>query len=114
MDFGRDRQFPQWVLEVREKHLSKFHKLRVFPMNRKTKGQFPHMDKTKAIVEFIARGFVHEDDYLIDYVKKSHIKCNIAPLVWPDQFESQAQALHQMDKVGIPGYTGTVIAKNIQ
>jgi len=97
---------------IYEKHLGKFHKLRVFPMVKKHQGRFPHMDKTKAIIEFIARGFIHEDTADIDMVRKAYIKCKIAPLVWPEEFDTQAQAFHKFEKIGIPGYTGVVYPKN--
>lgn len=99
--------------QVYDAHYGKFHQLRVFPMVKKNGGRFPHMDKTKAILEFIARGFVHSDDFKINYVKKCHIKCHIAPLVWPEEFDTQRDALIVSDKIAIPGYTGVELSKEL-
>lgn len=69
-------------------------------------------NKTKAIAELIARGFRHKDDAPgADAFSGWVIQCHIAPLVWPIDFAQQTYALQQMEKVGMPGYTGVYTLK---
>lgn len=75
-------------------------------------GYWPTMNKTKAISEFIARGFVYRDDATeIDTVNKYCIKANIADLWWPKDFETHGDALGVFQRVGISGLTGTTLPK---
>lgn len=75
-------------------------------------GVFPHMDKTDALKELLARGWVHEDGMLFHNPKNVYLKCNIAPLVWPEEYYHHQDAIVQNDRVGIPGYTGTKLPKS--
>lgn len=96
--------------QVHKEHIEKFKKLRLIPMAKRHGGYFPHMPKTEAIKEFIFRGFIHIDEADLD-PKNIYIKCNIAPLVWPKTYFHHQNALAKAMKVGIPGYTGTVLPK---
>jgi hypothetical protein len=74
-------------------------------------GRFPHENKTRAVKEFLNRGFKHVDDYVMDLQNCYYVKCNIAPLIWPDEFDNHQDAMEVQAKMGIPGYTGTIIPK---
>jgi hypothetical protein len=101
---------PEDILFLHNKYIRRFSQNYLCPKVLANGGFFPHQDKLKAIQELIARGFKHEEDVLINR-KKHWVKCHIAPLVWPEQFETQQQALDILTRYGIPGYTGTVLAK---
>lgn len=98
-----------YLIKIHKKYRPRFIKYYLSPMVRRNGGLFPHMGKTDAIKEFIARGFVHEDEVKLDKLNNCWIKCQIAPLVWPKDFYQHQDALQEMDKIGIPGYTGTVL-----
>lgn len=76
-------------------------------------GHFPTLQTTKAIGEFLKRGFIHINDTDPEIFKLSHIiiYAHEGNLVWPVTYESHMDALKQMDRVGIPGRTGTKIPK---
>lgn len=89
---------------IHKKYWERFHKYYVFPRTKK-QVPFPHMRKTEAVQEFLARGFVHKDDSVDWRGKKYIIECTIAPLVWPQGYEQHGEACKIAAQVGIPGYT---------
>ena len=89
---------------LHKKYWDRFHKYYVFPRTKK-QIPFPHMKKTDAVREFLARGFVHKDDAVDWRGKKYLIECTIAPLVWPQGFEQHGEACRQASMLGINGYT---------
>lgn len=101
---------PRQLIYIHKKYWERFHKYYVFPRTRK-KIALPHMNKTQAIKEFLARGFVHKDDAVDWRGKKYTIECNIAPLVWPQGFEQHMDSCRVAKEVGINGYTSCPIPK---
>lgn len=95
-----------------EKYRERFVKNYLLPKVKRNGGYFPRMKKTDAIKELIARGWIHEDDALRLNGKNVYLKCNIAPLVWPEDYYQHQDALLMLNKVGISGYTGTVLPKS--
>ena len=91
-------------------HYKSFLQKRLMPMVKKKGGIFPREDKTKAITEFIARGFIHKDDIRMS-PDKHWVICNIAPLVWPEGFDTHQEAIDIQMRMGISGYTGTTLKK---
>jgi hypothetical protein len=92
------------VIPIRDKYRKRFVKHRLMPMVLKNRGIFPHMPKTLAISEFIARGFVHRDEVSMDH-SKHWVKCTIAPLIWPHGYDTHQESIEVQGKMGIPGYT---------
>ncbi len=98
--------------EVYIKYRERFTQKYLLPKVKKNGGFFPHEQKTNAIQELLARGWVHEDDHDIDKTNKCWLVCNIAPLVYPKEFELHQDAIIYNGKFGIPGYTGTKLPLN--
>ena len=102
---------PQDAIGIRDKYRKRFVKHRLMPMVKKHRGVFPHMPKTLAITEFIDRGFVHQDEVVLDPTQHWVI-CTIAPLVWPHTYQYHQEAMEIQGRMGIPGYTqATLIIK---
>lgn len=99
-DLGNSDIEKVW-LKYRERFTNKYLGPRVLRRN----GRFPQEQRTRAIKELLARGFMHEYDANIDK-RKWFIECHIAPLVWHEDFEDQKDAINILNKFGIPGYTG--------
>ena len=93
-----------------EKYRERFVKHRLMPMVQKKGGVFPHEDKTRAVQEFLLRGFVHQDTFVRES-NKHYVLCNIAPLIWPKGFEHHQDAIKVQGEFGIPGYTSTTLIK---
>lgn len=92
------------LIYLHKKYWDRFHKYYVFPRTKKQM-PFPHMKKTEAVKEFLARGFVHVDDSVNWRDRKYIIECTIAPLVWPQGFDQHGEACKKAAELGIPGYT---------
>jgi len=75
------------------------------------KVSFPQPKHTDAIHELLLRGFVHEKDF-IPKKGKYYIKCHIAPLIWPENFDQHSHAIETLQRVGLVTFTGTVIPKD--
>jgi hypothetical protein len=93
---------------LHKKYWDRFHKYYFFPRTKKQIA-IPHLNKTRAVAEFLARGFVHKDDAIDFRGKKYIVQCNIAPLVWPEGFDQHGEACKKASEVGIGGYTGCPI-----
>lgn len=79
----------------------------------KVGGKVSGMNNTTVIKELIARGFIHNGD-AIDYRGRKYIiECTIAPLVWPEAFNTLEEAKNTNKGVGIPKYTNCPNLKNI-
>lgn len=98
------------LVYLHKKYWERFHKYYVFPRTKK-QIPFPHMNKTKAVAEFLARGFIHKDDAIDFRGKKYTVECTIAPLVWPQAFDQHGDACKTSAEVGIHGYTKCPIPK---
>lgn len=111
----QNMDFPDGGIVVTEfiwkKYRERFVQKYLLPRVKRDDGYFPRMNKTKAIHELILRGWVHEDEVKIKpgYV---YLRCNIAPLAWPEIYFQHMDAISMLNKVGIPGYTGTVLPKS--
>src|SRR5687768_13269172 len=111
---GPDLYVPYVTLEeVHKKYWSRFEKYMIGKIKKKygLPGPFPTMNRTRAIQEFIARGFVYETDAKIDRVGKYCVKANIANLWWPEHFDSHQDAIDIQTRFGISGLTGTTLPK---
>lgn len=102
---------PEDLLFLHKQFVHTFIQKYLIPKVIQNGGIFPHEKKLRAIKELIARGFKHRDDVVIN-LKKFGVVCHIAPLVWPKQFDSHGEAIYILNRYGIPGYTGTVLAKS--
>lgn len=70
-------------------------------------GYLPKLNKTKALKEFLARGYIHVDDALPYFEKgKYSILCHTLPITWPEQFDSQQEGLAFLGEMGINGHCG--------
>lgn len=94
-----------------ERFINKYALPRVLKAGDGQKGPWPTMNRTRAILEFIARGFKYETDVKIDRVNKYCIKANIANLWWPEDFETHQDAIDIQTRFGITGLTGTTLPK---
>lgn len=102
---------PSIIEGVHKEYLPRFKKYYLTPMVTGNGGIFPHLDCTKTVKELIARKWIHLGDSDIKG-DKIYIKCHIAPLVWPEEFELHQDAIAMNNKMGIPGRTGTVLPKH--
>lgn len=78
-------------------------------------GYFPTLGATKTIQTLLDRGWVHELDInneTYNPLQEVVIYCHVAPLVWPKTYYQHSDAIKQLNKVGIPGRTGTRLPKN--
>lgn len=85
-----------------------------FAHNVKNKygGVWPTMNRTQALKEFLAMGYVYKTD--INFNPKDHycVYAHIGGLWWPETFESHQDAIAVQMKYGIPGLTGTTLPKD--
>ena len=72
-------------------------------------GVFPREKKSTALSIFLSRGFVWEDEFNWNS-DKYYVKCNLAPLWYPVEFNGHGDALEMMHKIGLNGYTSCPIA----
>lgn len=108
---GEKSSSAKYLEQLHKKYWKRFCIKYLIPRVKRLGGRFPTMNKTLAIKEFIARGFKHEEDVLLDLKNRYCIKCNIAPLWWPKDFELHQEAIEVMGKMGIAGLTGTTTPK---
>lgn len=101
----------QVCFELHKKYWDKFHKLFYRQWVRDAGGNIPTMNRTQALKEFLAMGFVYKTD--IDYNPKDHycVYAHIGGLWWPEAFESHQDAIAIQMNYGIPGLTGTTLKK---
>jgi hypothetical protein len=112
-DFCRDRAgIVQELFSIHKRYWKRFHKYYFPGAVKKAGGHIPTMNKTLAMKEFLAMGFVHSDDFKRDHRKYCYMKANIGDLWWPENFEHHQDACQQAEKVGIQGLTGTTITKS--
>lgn len=73
---------------------------------------WPMMNKTEAMKEFLAMGFKHREDVKPDltmgYYVYAHTCCD---LWYPEVFDSHQDAIKVQTTLGISGYTGTTLKK---
>lgn len=100
------------LFKLHKRYWERFHKYYFFKAVKKAGGHIPTMNKTLALKEFLAMGFVHSDDYTRNLTKYYYIKANIGDLWWPAAFDQHQDALEMANKVGIPGLTGTTLIKS--
>lgn len=110
-----DLALPSVIEAVYNKYWDRFLKNYAYPRVLKSgdgqKGEWPTMYRTRAISEFIARGFKHKNDVKIDVINRYCIKANISDLWWPEDFETHGDALEVFNRMGISGLTGTTLPK---
>lgn len=111
-DFVTDREEVRITCSViHAKYWKRF--IRIFSRNVKIKygGYWPEMNKTQALKEFLAMGFIYKTD--IDYDPNDHycVYAHIGGLWWPEAFESHQDAIAIQMNYGIPGLTGTTLKK---
>lgn len=100
--------------KLHEKYSKRFLKFYVFK-KKKVDGRvkFPQMNKTQAMKEFLAMGFMHKDDVDPDTTKGYYVYTHTCgELYWPEIFESHQDAIKVQTTLGIPGYTGTTLKKD--
>lgn len=101
------------AMVLHQKYYTRFINEYLTPIVKSNGGIFPHLNKTRAIEELIARGWVHEDEAgEINKIEEVYISCTIAPLVWPKSYFYHQNALEIASKIGIPGYTKTNLPKS--
>lgn len=79
---------------------------------KKQGGNFPTLSKTSTIRELLSRGFVHREDAKNIKPNRIYIYSHCGELVWDKSFKLHQNALAVMNKVGIPGRTGTKLPKS--
>lgn len=88
----------------------------IFPIKvKKHHGYIPHMQKTQAMKEFLAMGFMHISDLTsgsLDMNNYSFVYAHVGDLWWPERFDSQLDAIKVQKRLGIPGLTGTTLIKS--
>lgn len=93
---------------LHKKYWKRFHK--VYQSRAIKSGGWPIMkSKTTAILELIAMGYKHKDDLDFEPLKtEKHLRrALIGDLWWPEEFETQSDALDEMNsRYFIPGLTG--------
>lgn len=108
--YAKDRNGVAIACEkLHKKYWERFHK--VYVNRAKANGGWPHMNRTEALKEFLAMGYIYKTD--IDYTPKEHycIYSHIGGLWWPEAFESHQDAIKIQTQFGLPGYTGTTLPK---
>jgi hypothetical protein len=95
---------------IHKKYWERFHR-NFYGKWVKRDTHIPHMNKTKAIREFLAMGFVYKTDMTFDHTKYYYVYAHIGGLWWPKGFDSHQDAIAIQTKYGIPGLTGTTILK---
>lgn len=97
----------KWIIKRYQKSFDKYYHRQV----KKSLGRVPIIGKSEACFEFLRRGFVHQDTFPVDKGKWV-VRCNIAPFIWPVEFDQQADAIKVQVGWGIEGYTGVYQIKH--
>lgn len=75
-------------------------------------GYWPMLSTTNTIKELLQRGWVHRNDMPDDFDPKGIVLfSHDGGLIWPKTYEQHMEAMKQLEKVGIPGRTGTRLPK---
>lgn len=71
-------------------------------------GAKPKLNKTQAMRELLARGFVHPTEVVRGWDKEKYSVVPISDiaLTWPHQFDYQQDGIQFLQDFGIPGYMG--------
>lgn len=97
---------------IHKKYWQRFHKFYFFPKIHRLRCSIPTMNRTQALKEFLAMGFVYKTDYKVDQTLGYYIFSHIGGLWWPQRFKHHQDAIEKMKVVGIPGLTGTTTIKD--
>lgn len=100
---------------LHKKYWQRFHKFYVLKRVSRVNGDkivWPTMEKTQALKEFLAMGYIYKTEFKYDPTKDYVIFAHIGGLFWPEKFKLHQDAIEKMKEVGIPGLTGTTTLKD--
>lgn len=111
-DFVTERfEIAQVCERLHQRYWKGFEKRFAHNVKNKYGGIWPTMNRTQAMKEFLAMGYVYKTDINFDPKKHYCVYAHIGGLWWPETFELHQDAIAIQMKYGIPGLTGTTLPK---